>query len=96
MIFVAGTSFLDPENLGLDPLLAPLSCEITILEQFFSFGIMAATNKRKDQKNLFNWLSKLVLQHSNTFSNPKMDYEVPAIRFFNIKKGSRSFIGGHF
>ena len=47
---VAETSFLDPENLGLDPLLAPLSCEITILEQYFSFGIMAASNKRKNRK----------------------------------------------
>ena len=50
MIFVAETSFLDPENLGLDPLLAPVSCETAILEQYFSFGIMAASNKRKNRK----------------------------------------------
>ena len=48
---VAETSFLDPENLGLDPSLPPLSCEIMILEQYFSFGIMAASNKRNNRKN---------------------------------------------
>ena len=46
---VANTSFLDPENLGLDPLLAPLSCKLTILEQYFSFGIM------EDSHNALLW-----------------------------------------
>ena len=49
MMCVAKTSLLDPENLGLDLLLVPLSFEIIILEQFFGFGIM------EDSHNVLFW-----------------------------------------